>query len=97
MFLKSSYMLCSDTMVFSVHTRDMPALECIIGNNQKCVYCVQYVTVGFKDHEELPNNAITVFSFAVEARKASGIKQLKQLIVDVTTTFWYNEEKFKAQ
>ena len=75
----------------------MPALECVIGNNHKCVYCVQYITVGFKDHVELPDNAITVFSFAVEVRKASGIKQLKQLIIDMTTTFWHNEEKFKAQ
>ena len=48
----------------------------VIGNNHKCVYCVQYITVGFKDHVELPDNAITVFSFAVEVRKASGIKQL---------------------
>ena len=75
----------------------MPALECVTGNNHKCVYRVQYITVGFKDHVELPDNAITVFSFAVEVRKASGIKQLKQLIVDMTTTFWYNEERFKAQ
>ena len=75
----------------------MPALECVIGNNHKCVYCVQYVTVGFKDHVELPDNDITVFSFAVEVCKASGIKQLKQLIVDMPTRFWYNEEKFKAQ
>ena len=51
--------------------------------------------MGFKDHVELSDNAITVFSFAVEVRKTSGIKQLKQLIVDMTTTFWYNEEKFK--
>ena len=53
--------------------------------------------MGFKDHVELPDNAITVFSFAIEVRKVSGIKQLKQLIIGMTRTFWYNEEKFKAQ
>ena len=41
--------------------------------------------MGFKDHVELPDNVITVFSFAVEVCKASRIKQLKQLIVDMTT------------
>ena len=51
----------------------MPALECVIGSDH---YCVQYVTVGFKDHVKLPDNATTVFRFAVEVRKASEIKQL---------------------
>ena len=55
---------------FFLSIRVMPALKRVTGNNHECVYYVQYVTVGFKDQ---PDNAITVFSFAVEVRKASGI------------------------
>ena len=79
-------------MFFLKHMQVMAALECVTGSNHKSVSGYgQYVTADFKDRVELPDNAMTVISIAVEVHKALEVKQFKQLIVNMTT-FWYNEE-----